>query len=219
MSAKHHTARAIRDARRAWIVGGALLIGSVALRLILQPAAPLIFGGSVIAALLFSGALLIFAFGIRGSGSVTARRPLGTATLSALAAWILLVTVVNDAIFAATMPSETLMVFGYIDSFVQFVFALVAAVQIARAGVVPYPWNWAPGWMLAAVAVPWLLSQALAVGDSSQMTEWITVVIALDSAARVGGPIFLGVLAIVLANRARRPQAVPIYEALEQPDE
>lgn len=77
--------RIVSDARRAWFIGGVLLLATVVLGVALQPAVSLIVDGGTIGTTLFSASLLVFAFGIRGSGSVTARRPLGTAALTALA--------------------------------------------------------------------------------------------------------------------------------------
>ena len=74
--------RALSDARLAWVIGGALLIATV----VVSTPLSWYFGGGVITAVLFAAALLVFAFGIRGSGSVTGRRPLGTAALVVLAA-------------------------------------------------------------------------------------------------------------------------------------
>ncbi len=70
--------RRASDGRRAWIIGGVLLIGSVAFGVIVQPVTSATAGTGLIGVAFYSASLLVFAFGIRGSGSVTARRPLGT---------------------------------------------------------------------------------------------------------------------------------------------
>ena len=85
MTATQVSESALSDARHAWVIGGALLMGSVVVSAPLSP----YFGGGVIKAALFAAALVVFAFGIRGSGSVTARRPLGTTALVVLAELVL----------------------------------------------------------------------------------------------------------------------------------
>lgn len=129
------------DAPRAWFIGGALLLASVIVGVAQPVISQIVFGGNI-RTILFSAAVLLFAWGIRGSGSVTARRPLGTAALTALAAWVLLGSVLEEAIaagFSNDPAPNALLAFGYVDSFVRFALALVAVMQIARAGVVPAP--------------------------------------------------------------------------------
>ncbi len=73
------------------------------------------FGGRI-RTILFSAALL-FAWGIRGAGSVTARRPLGTAALTGQAAWVLLGSVLEEFIaesFSNDPARRALLVFGYV---------------------------------------------------------------------------------------------------------
>lgn len=203
--------RAASDARRAWVIGGALLLATVVIGVALQQSGLPIVGGNYIGMALFTASLLVFAFGIRGSGSITARRPLGTAALTVLAIWSLLVPALERVFFSGNYPSDSLMAFSYVDSFVQFAAALVAVTQIARVGVVPRPWSWAPAWTLAAVAVPWLFGQIAAVGATQNATPISMFVVTLDGLVRIGAPVFLGVLAIVLANRPNRPQRVSVY--------
>lgn len=194
------------DASRAWLIGGALLLATVVIG-VAQPALSLIPLGGSIRPALFSAALLVFAFGIGGSGSVTARRPLGTIALTALAAWLLLGSVL-DIIIASEFSNDSLpaglMAFGYVDSYVKFALALVAVVQIGRTGVVPAPFTWVPAWVVGAASVSWLLMQVVAVG-STQGFGLVTVgLMSVDALLRVGGTVLLGALAIMLADRASR---------------
>lgn len=68
---------------------------------------------------------------------ITARRPLGTAALTALAAWVLLGQVLWPIFRAGSADPGLSPVLSYVDSLVQFTLALIAVVQITRAGVVP----------------------------------------------------------------------------------
>ena len=216
MTATQVSESALSDARHAWVIGGALLMGSVVVSAPLSP----YFGGGVIKAALFAAALVVFAFGIRGSGSVTARRPLGTTALVVLAAWVLLRSVVWGLPWVNAVETDVLTDVGYVDSVVQLAAALVAVVQIGRAGVVPRPWRWSPAWVLGAVVVPSLLGLLLfAVGGLQEQSQALTLtmfVSALDGLARTVGPVFLGVLAIVLGDRLGRAQVAPVQVAPTQ---
>ncbi len=191
----------------AWFVGGGLLLASVVVTVISQPALFAYIG--LIGPALFSAALLVFAFGVRGVGSITARRPVGTTALALLALWLFLGAVLSVVIsdFFSNDPAPTiLMAFSYADSYVQFALALVAVMQIARIGVVPAPFNWVPAWVVAAATATWLLSQLLGAGLATLTGPNLVVwaLIGLDGLVRIGGIILLGVIAIVLADRANR---------------
>src|SRR5688572_12102694 len=81
------SATAVRDARLAWIIGGSLLIAHSVLRLIGNaPGVGPIPTLGVILDVLWAGALLVFALGIRRSGSVVARQPVGVIALIVAAA-------------------------------------------------------------------------------------------------------------------------------------
>ncbi|TFD68075.1 hypothetical protein [Cryobacterium ruanii] len=202
-STKSH--RPETDPARAWLLGGALLLATVVIG-VAQPALSLIPLGGNIRPALFAAALLVFALGIRGSGSVTARRPLGTIALILLAVWMLLGSVLENVIASSfsndPLPSS-LMAFGYVDSFVRFALAFIAVMQIARAGVVPAPWKWVPAVVVGAASVSWLLMAVLSVGIRQGYGLGAVAVLSVDALVRVGGTVLLGVLAIVLADRAR----------------
>lgn len=205
---------AASDAQRAWVFGGSLLLATVVVGVAHQPLASSV-GGGFIGSILFSASLVVFAFGIRGSGSVTARRPLGTAALVALATWSLVVPIVMELVVAGDRLPDWLLAFGFADSFVGFVLALVAVAQIARAGVVPPPWNWAAGWVLAAEAGAWLLEQVAAVSAAQNAPFLASTVLTVEALVHIGGTVFLAVVAIVLADRwrrGRRASAHPMEE-------
>jgi hypothetical protein len=146
---------------RTWRTGGALLllsvvIGAVALGASGPSGFALLLGTAVL-----SAGLLVLAL---GRGSVTARRPLGTIALSLLAAWLLVGAALQDLVQANLQLdalTAPLLLFAYGDAPVQLVLALVAAVAVARAGVVPPAWRWAPAWSVLATATSWLLYQVL----------------------------------------------------------
>jgi hypothetical protein len=199
------------DTRRAWFTGGVLLLVTAVLVLATQTADVLQGAGNIIRMVTFAAALMVFAFGVRGVGSITGRRPLGTVTLTLLAVWVLLEPVLNG-VFAAGMTKgvvpSALMIFGFATWFLKFGLALIAVMQIARAGVVPTPWNWAPAAVLAAVSVSWILLQivGISIGASPEPSQFVIIAAGtVDGLVHLSGVVFLGVLAIVLADRAGRP--------------
>jgi hypothetical protein len=200
------------DKQRAWLIGGALLLTSVVF-VAAQPGIPTLFGGRTLTIALFAAALLIFAFGIRGSGSVTKRQPLGTAALALLAAWMLLGAALDIA-FSSVMYNSipgVQLAFAYADSFVQFALALIAVMQIGRLRVVPAPWNWVPAWSLGAVSLIWLMIQLAGVVAGAQGNLLsATYILSLDVLVRTGSIVLMGVLAIVLADRMRRRSHVDL---------
>jgi len=211
MTDTHIVERAESPAPRALFLGGALLLASVVATVAFQVGFYSAGWVGYIPTILFSAALMILAFGIRGSGSVTAGRPLGTFALAALAAWLILSDVLVSALnasIAADSSAAVVVTIIYVALVVNFALAVIAVVQIARAGVVPAPLEWVPTWVLAAAAASWLLTQlaGLVLVNVSQVQM---TVFALDGAVRIAGVILLGVLAIVLGDRMlRTPAAV-----------
>jgi hypothetical protein len=172
-------------------------------------------GGRHIGTSVFSAALLVFAFGIRGGGSITGRRPLGTAALTVLAVWAVIVPILQD-LLSSDEYSPDLFLVGYVDPIVRFILAVIAVVQVGRARVVPHPWNWAPTWALAAVTVPWIVEQVMgiAVRQGQDATSAVLLLGVLDGALRIGAMLFLGVLAVVFGNRPVAPQRVTVYPSV-----
>ena len=205
MASSQLSDRAVSPVSLALSIGGGLLLASVVITVIAQP--PLFPYAEMVGPALFSAALLVFAFGVRGEGSVTARRPVGTTALVLLAVWLLLGSVLYGFIGDDFSNAPILfMAFAYADSFVQFALALVAVMQIARLGAVPAPWNWVPAGIVAAVSVTWLLLQVLGGGSATiygpNLVTWLLM--GMDGLARIGGTVLLGVIAIVLADRVNR---------------
>jgi hypothetical protein len=178
-----------------WIIGGALLIAAplVSLALAATPS----FG-----AVLFAAALLVFAL---APGSVTQRRPLGTAALILLAVWCVAAAVISSTLVASTAQDDFTapLVFAYVDSGVQLVLAVIAVVQIARSATIPRPWNWSPAWALLLMVLAWLVVQvaSVTVGSSASIASGLS---GIEATARIASCVFLGVVAIVFAARAPR---------------
>ncbi len=193
--------------RKTWIIGGALLIASGVLG---GQFLPMFFAGQSVGVALFAAAILIFAFGLRASESLTARRFLGTAALVALALLAVVSAIMQHILFSQNDYLANIMTFVYIDSFVRFIVALTAVTQIARAGVIPRPWAWAPAWALLAVALVWLTTQ-IPFGQAVATDTVLAVNVGLVQLVTLGAPVFLGILAIVLANRTVIPRTVMVY--------
>ena len=197
------------DTTRAWRLGGGLLLASVVLGVTLGSG--FVAGAEILRTALFSAALLVFAVGLRGgAGSVTARRPLGTIALAGLAVWLLLGSALQDILAASLSDGSAttpVLVFAYADAAVQFLLALIAVVQIGRSGVVPAPWTWLPAWAVAAVTASWLLSQLFAGSTAIDPMLTTVVLISLDSLLKVGSTVLIGVVAVVLADRASPARA------------
>lgn len=186
--------------KQVWIVAGALMIGSVLLGPVLQVGSFLGPTGSLLSTLLMVVSTIMFAIGADRSTSVTARRPFGTSALIGLAVWTAVGTPVLNAL--DTMPGRGSMIgFGYVDLIVTFVLGAIGTTQIARAGTVPRPWNLAPLWVLvaaAAVRVVQLVVIIAAGPDASRFAPFLSI---LDRLGGVVAPVFLGIVAIVLASR------------------
>jgi len=198
--------RQAADTRAAWTIGGVLLLVSPVLSLGFPPIGAQIPGSTYFVSACFAVATILFAFGIRGSGSVTARRPVGTTALVFLGVWGLLIAVLFQPILSALFASsrggnEWTLAVSYLNLAIQFAAALIAAIQIVRAGVVPRPWNWAPIWVLVATALPWAILQLVGlIGGPLIMFAFAFSMI--DGIINIAAAAFLGVVAIVLGQRS-----------------
>lgn len=181
--------------RRVWVVGGILLLGYVLIGLAL----PMMAGTATVTRIAFAAASVLFAIGWRGVGSVTARRPLGTVALILLGVWPWVMDLLW-VVFPATPSSLAAIPIVPVGTVVQLLLAIIAVTQIARAGVVPQPWSWAPTITLTIVVLAQVLMMAFA-SISHDQTALVAAmdVAALAQAVAVAG---VGVVAIVLATRA-----------------
>jgi hypothetical protein len=192
----------MNDPRRAWLIGGILLLLHAVISPLLVASSSLRWLSSL-GAISLAAALLVYGWGTPG-GSVTARRPLGTGALTGLAVWILLVAVLEPLLIDRSASFDLVRTVSIVDAVVQLVAVLIAVIEIGRRAVVPRPWNWAPAWGLALFLVCAILSQTLG--------TLLLQNTAVDTAITIGQvfgvlqaavPAFLGVVSIVLASRWR----------------
>lgn len=210
-------------ARRTLVTGGALLVAS-AVAAITTPSlvmsnvgATIVIGWLGTAA--FSAALALFAIGLGPSASIVARRPLGVAALLLIAAWPFLERILTAIVPYSAETVEFYRVWGYASAAVWVGAAIVAAVEIARAGAVAGRVRWLPLWALVAVVAPQVLAQIIVVALGLDLgrseNDALSLLIGLGLLASVAAPIVLGVVAIVQAYRpadaaADRP-SVQVY--------
>jgi len=187
--------------QRAWFVGGTLLLLAIVAEVGLRTTGG---GAGLVRDVMLAAALLVFALGLGGGGSVTARRPLGTAALIALALSVPAVPVLISVIAPSGAPIEVLTLITQLSLLVQVALALIAVAQIGRVAVVPRPWNWAPAWAVAAVGLSAAVQAAASVIVTQNAQAIFLVLVTVDAMIRVSVLLGLGVLAIVLGDRAGR---------------
>ncbi|MGU3644171.1 hypothetical protein ACLBXX_04335 [Microbacterium sp. C23T] len=202
---------AVRDARRAWILGGSLLIASATLGLIAQGSWTFAFPAVGVAIdLVWSAALLVFALGIRGSGSVVGRQSLGIAALVVAAAAPLASRLVWWMLPLQTWDATTATSVGTLVMVLSPVALIVATVVIGRAGAVPDRLRWVPLIVVAVAVGAQVLAQVFVVAAGGSLVQPDLVAVVFGSAA-IGtlGVLLLGILAIVFAPRESPRPAAP----------
>ena len=206
---------AARDDRLAWVVGGSLFLAYGALRLALgaMTGAAVLGSGAVFGALWAAG-FLVFAFGIRRSGSVVDRRPVGVTAmvvagvlplLSNVVWWVLPVQGIDSAVLI--MVSQGLAVLMLAALF-------VATLSIGRSSSVPRRVRWVPMLVFAIVSALQVLAQLVPVSTSFPQEAMIFVYFGSALLTPLG-MLLLGILAVVFAPRAKTPEpidrTVPVY--------
>ena len=167
----------------------------------------------VVTSVIYAAAILLFAIGTTREASVVARRPLGVTALAIVAVWPLI-----DNIGTQFLPQDgsslgAWTTYGYVTLLVQTGAALAAAMQIARAGVVPAPWHWAPLWVLGFQAFAWALPQTVLVSaDPAALQGWTGPFTLLGMLALLAGTLGLGILSLVLAAQ-QRPETVEVFRS------
>jgi hypothetical protein len=209
--------RATRDAlARTLTVGGILLIAGA----VLSFAAPALLStpGSLLVPVLWAGtiatsaAFVVYAVGLGRGGSVVARRPLGVGALMLLAAWPFVDRLIGAAVPYAEATAEFHLAWGWVGVVARLGAAIVAAVQIARAGVIGGRLRWAPLWALVAVAAPQVLAQVafVALGPDAVGTtqDGLFLLLGVGQLLAFAAPVTLGILSIITAQR--RPVTEPV---------
>lgn len=219
------TAAAARERQRTWMLGGGLLAASallgLALRSFLLPGLPFLSLSDV----LFAAGAVVFAIGLGRAGSVTARRPLGTTAIIALAVWLLIASPLQQLMFPMEVTFDDpasrggyfqlVNMIGITSEAVLLVLAIIAVVQIGRAGVVPKPWAWAPLWALVVVVVArTLLSGMLPMPGLAEDQVALGAMFGLAGFLVAASVAFLGVLAMILAARPV-PGSTVVYTSAE----
>jgi len=206
----------MRDRWLTWTIGGSGLIASgvaVLLRdtVLGTPAAHLIgTAGNVF----YAAAVLFLAFGLSREASIVARRPLGVAALTCVGLWPLVASVLSPIFESSGIDGDTgPLVYFYLALFVPSCAGVIAVVQIARAGVIPPPWQWAPSWALgvgvAAFVIPQVTYLALPPTDIQGFADLFAL---FGSVAALVGTLGLGILALVLAAK-QRPESVDVFRS------
>lgn len=169
-----------------------------------------------ISQVLFSAGAIVFAIGLGRAGSATARRPLGTGAIIALAVWQLVMPLVMLPFWSArSMTDDFVAVLSMVDLGLQIVtlmLAVIAVVQVARIGVVPRLWNLAPMWALVVIVVARVIPEVVGVSGAAVDQAPLIALYELSNLVQLFAVATLGVLAIVLALRPQ-PGASVVYSS------
>ena len=167
----------------------------------------------VVSSVIYAAAVLLFAIGTTAQASVVARRPLGVTAMTILAVWPLVDRIVFQFLPQDGSSLGAWTTLGYVTLVVETGAALVAAMQIARAGVVPARWRWAPLWVLASQAFAWALPQIFFVSAGpGEIQRWTDLYFLFGALAGLAGTLGLGILALVLAAQ-QRPETVEVFRS------
>ena len=168
-----------------------------------SPGGALSGGITVVIDLLWAGSVLLLAIGLAPEDSVVRRARGGVAAMTVLALWPLVSQVTSTALPAPTgFEDDAWMIFGYFSLVVPTAAALLSAVAIGRAAVVPRPWQWAPAWVLGAQALAWTVPQLLATADPTGLQQWAGALSMIGTLVYLAATLGLGALAIALGAAA-----------------
>lgn len=149
----HGATATLRPATRAWLWGGSAILASGLLRLLQAvPIAAMIGRGPVtlMAATTFALGLAVLAIGVRGQGSIVARRRSGMLALFVIAGIEVAQGVVVE-VFRLIPPGmrDGVMTVSNLLLLLQFAASVVAVIVIFQAGAVPVALRWFPIVVLA----------------------------------------------------------------------
>ncbi|QKJ18019.1 hypothetical protein [Microbacterium hominis] len=217
----------MRPARLTWTIGGIGLVLCAVLGMLQYSVIGIgpVVAFDVATDVVFALAVLVFTIGWTREASVVARRPLGVIALAVVALWPFAARIAQpflprmdnatfEAGLAAYRAAENVLTAVFlVNLLVSLAAALIAVVQIARAGVVPPPWRWAPSWALmvsvAAGVLPQMLFASIASADAQAYVAFATIIGLIGFLAPTLG---LGVLALVLAARVPE-RTVEVYRS------
>lgn len=209
------------------------MLVAYAVLLLLVAAAPGLQVPGYASELLWAGALVILAFGVRRQGSVVGRNPFGITVLVIAALLPLAADLAMHAAMASVMRSDPeLLVFGsaqdessggglaivsavgQVTAVLSIVVPILVGVVIGRAQVLPPRWRWLPLIVLAlipALQVLGMLVTATPGGDRA-IPALIPIQQTVSTLSTLGF-LLLGILAVVFAGRAAGPvdETVQVY--------
>lgn len=191
------------DARLAWQVGGSLLVAVALLRVVASNAPFPPFVAGVVADVLWCAALILFALGWRGAGSVVARGRLGVAALVVAGVAPLVLGIVSRAVVYPPdgSPDPGLLALTYVSLLLPIVALVIGLVQVGRAGAVPPSVRWMPLIVVAVVVGVNVLVQIFAVTPGVRGDELLVPFFLAQGVMTIGVAV-VGILAIVHAPRA-----------------
>ncbi|MCA1305300.1 hypothetical protein LC082_00120 [Microbacterium esteraromaticum] len=206
----------MRGRRLTWLAGGIGLIGSGVFGMS-TGALSGVPGASTVITLLsdlsWAAAILLLAIGLVREDSVVARKPLGITAAAVVSLWPATDTLVSLATGSQLGPDAAFWpIWSYLSWVVPLMFGLIAAMQVARAGVVPTPWNWAPLWALGIRTVTSLIPALVAVASPNTFMAMGDVLPLLGTLGYVPITFGLGVLAVALSTRTRSA-TVPVFDS------
>lgn len=205
-----------KDARTAWFIGGGLLTACALFPLATQGL--FVPGIGFVSAALWAASLFVFALGVRGRGSVVARRPLGVTALLVAALLPVTGTVVWSIVPALPQGSWPIPI-GDAMQIALIAALVVATVQIARAGVVPAKVRWMPLIVLVAATAMQAIVVAVALNSSSVGPAALPLVYTAGVIAVAAAQLVLGIAALVLAPQLETvtpPAPVQVYPPAPQ---
>jgi hypothetical protein len=186
-----------KDARIAWIVGGSLLIVVGLQPMALQTASVFLPGIGMFGDALWAAALTVFAFGVRGAGSVVARRPVGVIAFL-LAGFLPLVgTLAWQFVPVGSMTPGTAIPITQIQLFLMLAALLTATVEIGRAPAVPPKLRWLPLIAVIVVAAAFAGAQIIAMHAPVLGQDVLSVVVAASTLVPAAVLFAVGIAAIV----------------------
>lgn len=187
---------------RAWLWGGIALIASA----IVQFALPsTLRGSSLIGALLLAAGLMLFSFGGGMRRNIFGGHVLGAVGAVLLAA-LLITTNIMNLLPDSGGPAWNQEWVASVVGFARLALSIIVVVQVGRSSELSSKWRWAPLWAVLAQEFSWVMFQVGLINAGNIANGpglWVTSFFAVAAASV---PIFIGVLAIVVAITGPSPR-------------